>query len=273
MCNKKEKERNIRDTAERLYKLRYLGDTENIEYLYPRFLKEDESEFCNFGNNFIMAGIPTKREIFFTKELLNELEKISDESNVEVSTLINCYLLQMLERNKRTIEHTKARKVYVKNTLYEQSEYIQDCENIDELEKNIFDEDFIQYKEISFKNGSYDESIYIKNVLLNNGYSLEQINEIEKEEKSKFGRFISEEGEEMKPIVIKFYLEFEVKALNFEYTAHRFIPTRLGLHYILFKKKKEFNSYEKIEEFLNENLKGDKKIWDLYKEYLMEKLK
>lgn len=277
MCNindKKEKERKIRETAETLYKKRYKGITESEEFLYPNFLEGwGDNEFGKFSANFMSAGVPRPREIFFTEDLLNELEELSEENNVEISTLINCYLLQMLERNKRTTEHTKARKAYIRNSLYKSSEYIQKCETIDEFEENVFDKEFINHKEISYKNADFDEEIYIKNFLLNNGYSLEQIQQMEKEEKEVFGTFKTKEGEVMNPINIEFEMKFkEVPALNYDYKTYVFIPTRLGLHYILLNKVETLNNYESIERFLNNQLEGVKKIWDLYIDYLNEEL-
>lgn len=281
MCNinnKKEKETRIRETAETLYKKRYEGIVDVEEFMYPNFLKEDEyyenecqKEFGKFNSNFIGA-MPRQREIWFTEYLLNELEELSEKSNVELSTLINCYLLQMLERNKRTTEHTKARKAYIKNHFYKASTYIQECETLETLEKNIFDKEFIKYKEISYKNISFDEEIYIKNFLLNKEYSLQQVQQLEKEEKEAFGTFKAEEGEVMHPIHIEFEMTFKISALNFDYQNYIFVPTRLGLHYILLNKVDNLNNYQDIEAFLNSKLEGDKKIWDLYIDYLNNEL-
>lgn len=282
MCNtnnRKEKEKNIRDTAETLFRRRYEGVVDDHDLLYPNFIKDDahyenecQKEFWKFSSNFIGAGVPRERKIIFTQELLNELEELSEENNVELSTLINCYLLQMLERNKRTTEHTKARKVYVKNSLYSASEYIQKCEKFEVFEKNIFDKDFIKYGEISYKNINFDEEIYIKNFLLNKGYTLQQIQQLEEEEKEVFGTFKTEEGEVMNPIHINFDLTFETESkkpvFDFDYHGYVFIPTRLGFHYICMNKSKKYNNYQDIESSLNSKLKGEEKIWDLYKRFL-----
>lgn len=173
MCNtdnRKEKEKNIRDTAEALYKKRYEGVIEeHPDPLYPHFIDDvnfigetkAQMDFGRFNANFIGAGVPRSREIFFTQELLNELDALSEENNVEISTIINCYLLQMLERNKRTTEHTKARKVYIKNSLYAKSTYIDKGETLEQFEENVFAKDFINYKQLSYKNIYWDEEVYI----------------------------------------------------------------------------------------------------------------
>lgn len=283
MCTihgKEEKESRIRSTAEALYRKRYCGITEPQEMIYPHFMKDDtdyenevQREHGNFSANFMIGGVPRRREIIFTEALLNELEEISEDSNVELSTLINCYLLQMLERNKRTIEHTKARRMYVKNTLYAPSTYVRECETLEEFETNIFDKDFIKYNTVSYKNSSLDEEIYIKNYLLNKGYSLEQVDHIEREEKEIQGTFLSEEGEVMNPKTIPMQMIVkECSALNFDYDVHLFIPARLGLHYILLNKVETLNNYSDIESFLKSKLKNGLTIWDLYAKYLEDSL-
>lgn len=279
MCNtnnRQEKEKNIRDTAEALYRKRYEGILEeHQEPLYPHFLEktDGETEFSKFNANFIGAGMPRTREIIFTEELLNELNEIAEESNVELSTLINCYLLQMLERNKRTTEHTKARKVYIKNSLYPKCTYIDKGETQEEFEKNIFDKEFIKHRELSYKNIDWDEETYIQNFLLNRGYTLEQIHQIEKEEKEIQGIHRYEEGEIMQPKTI--HMEMVVRecpALNMDYDVYLFIPARLGLHYILLNKVETFRTYEDVETFITSKLKGDLTIWDLYAKYLENSL-
>ena len=276
MCNindKKQKEKRIRETAEALYEKRYQGIVEKESYMYPNFLKEEENEYGKFSATFIGGGIARPKEVFFTEDLLEELNDIAEESNVELSTLINCYLLQMLERNKRTTEHTKARNMYVKNTLFSISEYISDCEKLEEFKANIFDKEFIKHKEITYKNTRLDEEIYIKNFLLNKGYSLNQIEEIEKKEKEIQGTFMSPEGEVMKPITIDRTLGIEeIPSFSLECKIYKFIPIRLGLHYILLNKVDHLNNYEDIEIFFNSKLKGDKNIWGLYVDYYNKEL-
>lgn len=278
--NRKEKEKNIRDTAEILYRKRYEGVVDSQDLLYPHIMREDEyyeneyqREYQKFSCNFIGAGVPRRKEIIFTPELLNELEELSEENNVELSTLINCYLLQMLERNKRTTEHTKARKVYIKNSLYPTSTYIDKGEMKEQFEENIFNKEFIKYKELSYKNLTWDEEIYIKNFLINRGYTLEQIHEIEKEEKEIQGTHMYEEGEIMRPKTLHMEMTFkEVPALNYDYDVYLFIPARLGLHYILLNKIETLKNYQDVETYLISKLKGDKKIWDLYADYLADSL-
>lgn len=279
MCDRKEKEKKIRDTAEILFRKRYEGMIEQ-DPMYPNFIKDNkeygknecQQEYGKFSDNFI-GNIPRKRDIWFTEYLLNELEEIAKESNVELSTLINCYLLQMLERNKRTTEHTKARKVYVKNSLYEKSTYIQKSQTAEAFEEKIFDKKFINYKELSYKNIDWDEEIYIKNFLLNNGYTLEQLHQIEKEEKEIQGTFKSEEGKIMNPKILHMEMTFkEAPSLNFDYDVYLFIPARLGLHYILLNKSNALKSYQDIETFLISKMEGDKTIWDLYADYLADSL-
>lgn len=284
MCNvndKKEKERKIRETAETLYRKIYEGIVEMDEFMYPHFIdnstrfgeSKEQVEFARFSSNFMMAGPPRHRKITFTQNLLNELDQLSEDSNVEISTLINCYLLQMLERNKRTIEHTKARRVYIKNSLYAKSTYIDKCETVEQFQENVFTKDFINYKEFSYKNIDWDEELYIQNFLLNRGYTLAQIHQIEKEEKEIQGVGRYEEGEIMQPKTLHMTATFKkVPALNFDYDVHLFIPARLGLHYILLNKVETFKNYQDIETFLISKLEGDKTIWDLYTNYLSNEL-
>jgi hypothetical protein len=285
MCNindKKEKEKKIRDTAEALYRKRYEGILEeHQDPIYPNFIDDvnfigetkAQLDFGRFNANFIGAGVPRPREIFFTQELLKELDELSEENNVEISTLINCYLLQMLERNKRTTEHTKARKVYIKNSLYEKSTYIQKCETKEEFEGKVFDKHFIKNKEFSYKNIDWDEEIYIQSFLLNRGYTLDQIHQIEKEEKEIQGIHRYEEGEIMQPKTLHMEMTFkEVPALNYDYDVYLFIPARLGLHYILLSKVETLRSYQDIETFLISKSEGGKTIWDLYSDYLSSEL-
>lgn len=271
-----EKETNIRETSERLYRKRYLGECEIDSYMYKSFIKDGESEINKFINTFICAGMPEKKEILFTRKLIEELQKVAKSNNVELSTLINCYLLQMLERNKETRVFTKARKVYIDNNLYERSEYIKRCESKERIRKNIFSDDFIKYGQISFSNTTKDEETYIKNFLLNKGYSVKEIKKIESEEKQTFGTVKTKEGRVMNPIeividmcVINNKTGQIIDALNFKDTHYTFIPTRLGFHYMILNDKKlELNNYQDIENYLNRKLKGGKKVWDLYKEYL-----
>lgn len=271
------KEKNIRETSERLYRKRYLGECEIDSYVYESFINEEDSDFNKFLNTFICAGMPEKKEILFTSDLIKELQEIAKLNNTDLSTLINCYLLQMLERNKETRQFTKARKVYIENNLYEKSEYIKGCENKEQVKNNIFSDDFIKYGEISFINKHKDEEIYIINYLLNKGYSIEQIENIEKEEKQTFGTFKTKEGEVMNPITIVtnmclvYKKTGKVMVPNFDVTYINFIPTRLGFHYIILNNNKMgLNGYYDIEKYLNKKLKGGKKIWDLYKEFLEE---
>lgn len=285
MCNvnaKKEKERKIRETAEALYRKRYEGILEeHQDPIYTNFIDDvdfigetkAQMDFGRFNANFIGAGVPRSREIFFTQELLNELDVISEESNVEISTIINCYLLQMLERNKRTIEHTKARKVYIKNSLYSKSTYIDKGETLEQFEGNVFAKNFIKHKVFSYKNIDWDEEIYIQNFLLNRGYTLKQIYQIEKEEKEIQGVGRYEEGEIMQTKTLHMEMTFkEVPALKYDYDVYLFIPARLGLHYILLNKVETLKSYQDIETFLTCKLEGQKTIWDLYTDYLSNKL-
>jgi hypothetical protein len=285
MCNtdnRKEKEKTIRDTAEALYKKRYEGIIkEHPDPLYPHFIDnvsfigetKAQMDFGRFNANFIGAGVPRPREIFFTQELLNELDALSEESNVEISTIINCYLLQMLERNKRTTEHTKARKVYIKNSLYAKSTYIDKGETLEQFEGNVFAKNFINYKKLSYKNIDWDEEVYIQNFLLNRGYTLDQIHQIEEEEKKIQGIHRYEEGEIMQPKTLHMQMIVkEVPALNHDYDVHLFIPARLGLHYILLNKVETLRNYQDIETFLISKLEGTKNIWNLYTDHLSNKL-
>lgn len=271
-----EKESNIRETAERLYRKRYLGECEVDSYVYKSFIKDSDNEMNKFINTFIYAGLPEKKEIFFIKELIEELQEVAKSNNVELSTLINCYLLQMLERNKETKALTKGKKVYINNNLYEKSEYIKRCETKDQVRKNIFSDDFIKYEKISFSNTSKDEEIYIKNFLLNKGYSIEEIKSLEKEEKKIFGTFKTKEGEVMKPIKIVIDMcvmnnrtSQLLDAFNFKEDHYIFVSTRLGFHYMILNDEKlGLNNYQDIESYLNKQLKEGVKIWDLYKKYL-----
>lgn len=280
MCNtnnKIKKEKRVRDNAAKIFKKRYEGIIDYNPFYY-RFMKnddeyenEEQKEYDRFSWNF-SGNIPIKEEIWFTEYILNELKDIAKENNVELSTQINAYLLRMLERDRPTQLHTKARKAYIENNLYPVSSYIQRGESLEKFKKNILKENFFNYKDISYKNNDIDEEIYIINFLLSKGYTLNQIKQIEKEEKEIFGTFQTEEGRVMNPIHIEYDIDFkEPKSkkiiLSQRIDHYIFIPTRLGFHYIIMNKSKNHNNYEEIEKFLNENLKG-RKIWEFYKEYL-----
>jgi hypothetical protein len=60
--------------------------------------------------------------------------------------------------------------------------------------------------------------------------------------------------------------------LNYDYNVYLFIPARLGLHYILLNKVETLRNYQDIETFLVNKSEGNKTIWDLYTDYLSNKL-
>lgn len=259
------KEKNIREIAEKLYVKRYFGEDDYLPMwnssLNPKWSEDKEEN--DFINNFGYQH-PIKENIMFNPFVLDELKEIANEKNVNISILINCYILQMLERDRRTVKHTKGKKVYIKNNLYCRSFFICQAETRDEFIKNVFDNNFIKYGQIEYDNEEIElvhemnERIYIINYLLNVGYSMEQINNIEREEK-----------EYLKDNSI--FITFKVDEIDKSYDVPIHISTRLGLHYILFNTT-NLSNYERIEIFLNNKLKGDKKIWDLYQDYLNQKL-
>lgn len=287
MCNSKninKNERDVRTTAEKIFSKRYFGIIDDFTPIWNSPLNpqwSDNEEINKFRNNFCYAD-PVSEEIMFTSYLLEELKECAKEKNVELSLYINYQLLKMLERDKRTSEHTKGKRAYIKNNLYTGSNFISHAETLEEFSKSIFDKEFIKYGEIKYKEKSFtkdefeqyckeheyvipiqeeNERIYIINYLLNNGYSLEQIENIEKEEKE----YLNLNG------YISIELYFKCKDIKKTYEHRLFSSTRLGLHYILLETT-NLKNYDSIENFLNSKLQGDKKVWNLYQDYLNEKL-
>lgn len=135
MCDLKNKEENLRGNVENLYKKRYLGNVIDSEPTYKLFGDTYENEYQEVSNNLIVAGIPKKREVFMPNDILEELEGIALENNVGFSILVINMLLKQLERDRRTTEHTKARKAYIKRVLYEGSDFIKHGESLEQVEK------------------------------------------------------------------------------------------------------------------------------------------
>lgn len=287
MCNSKSKKKNeyrIRSTAEKIFAKRYFGIIDDHTPIWNSPLNptwSDDEEINKFRNNFSYS-LPVSEKILFTDHLLEDLKECAKENNVELSLYINCLLLQMLERNQRTEEHTKGKRAYITNNLYTGSNFISNAETLEEFSKNVLDKEFIKYGEIKYKEKSFtkdefeqyckeheyvipiseeNERIYIINYLLNNGYSLDQIENIEKEEKE----YLNSNG------YISIELYFKCKDIKKTYEHRLFSSTRLGLHYILLETT-NLKNYDSIENFLNSKLEGDKKIWNLYQDYLNEKL-
>jgi hypothetical protein len=285
MCNSKNKKKNeyrIRSTAEKIFAKRYFGIIDDHTPMWNSPLNptwSDDEEINKFRNNFSYS-LPVSEKILFTDHLLEDLKECAKENNVELSLYINCLLLQMLERNQRTEEHTKGKRAYITNNLYIGSNFSSYAETLEEFSKNILDKDFIKYGEIKYKEKSFNkdemeqyfkdheyvipiheenERIYIINYLLNNGYSLEQIENIEKEE----NEYLNSNGH----ISVELYL----KDIDHIFEKRLSISTRLGLHYILLETT-NLKTYDSIENFLNSKLEGDKKVWNLYQDYLNEKL-
>lgn len=276
---KSEKEKRIRDKAEKLYAKRYWGE-KNYKPTYSLVLSDELPEELKFMANFHLEDIKEKN-ILFPGKLFDELEKSANEKNVEVSTLISFYLLQMLERDKQTRDTNgegkrTLKKAYIKNRVYDYSQYIKTCETREQFSKNIDNNNFIKYKEFSFKDRFFDEEIYIKNFLLNFGYSIEQIEQLENEEKEIFGlRRVDNNNEMMKSniIYIKTTQQFNNKKFDMDIPIAIRIPVRLGFHYLILNRAKGLEQYEldnfnDIEDLLNKKLSRGIKIWELYKEYL-----
>ncbi len=285
MSNRKNKKnKDVKTTAERIYAKRYFGIMEDFSPIWNSSLNpkwSDNTEINDFRNNFGYC-LPIKENILFSPYLLDELKEVAYEKDVNLSILINCYLLQMLERDRRTEAHTKGKRSYIKNNLYTISNFISHAETLEEFSNNILNKNFIKYGEIQYKEKLIDnekallkhleknngqvklihdvnERIYIINYLLNNGYSMKQIEDIEKEEEE----YIKSHG----------YIttNLTIEGINKSYEAQITISTRLGLHYILLATT-NLNDYKSIEGFLNSKLQGDKKVWDLYQDYLDQKL-
>lgn len=253
---------------------RYLGEEIKVtEDILP--YDSIECELSNYSSNFIMAGRPIMKEIFIAEKLLEELEKEAIQKDVDLSSLITIYLLKMLEGRNRTTRTksnciTNGKRTYVGNNLYEFSNFIQYIEGKEEFKKNVFDNEKVK-KELTYENIRVDEYIYIQNYLMDKGYSKEQIEELQKEEREKFGTYKSHGDTTMiKPYTVDMESFCtingkEIKALTHEFKVRVMISARLGMHYVLMHKKTSPKTYEGIEELIN---RGGYKVWDLYAKFL-----
>lgn len=274
MCNSKSKEDTLRANVERLYKKRYLGSLIEEEPTYKLFGDTYINEFQEVLNNLAIAGTPAKREVFMPEDILEELDEIASENNVSLSILIINMLLKQLERDRRTTEHTKARKAYIKRVLYDGSDFIKYGEDLEQVEKNINDLSFMKYRydELTFIENHEDERIYIYNFLINKGYTLEQIQGIETEEMEIFGTMHTKRVGDYKPLEIKTDMVLPNGKVFTTLTSWVWNSTRLGLHYIILNKSTKFNSYEEIETLISKKTSDNKKVWDLYADYYNKNL-
>ena len=230
-----------------------------------------EYEYDNYMSNFIKAGAPIKKEILIAEKLLEELEKEAVKKDVDLSSLISTYLLEQLERNKRTSilgkGKTKGKLAYILNNLYEGSNFIQYVESKKEFENNIFSNRGLE-KSLTYQHTMIDECRYIEDYLINKGYSNDQIENIKKEELEKFGTYEVDGTPVLRtyPVEMEHYIEIQGKEIaSFDFKAFVDVPARLGFHYVLMNKKNSPKTYEGIEELIN---KGGYKVWDLYAKFL-----
>lgn len=252
---------------------RYMGESIDVAEDLTRY---DDIKYSlgNYMSNFLMAGSPMQKEIFIAEKLLNELEEIAAKKEVDLSTLISVYMLEMLERNYPTrvcaTGKTKGKANYILNNLYEGSNFIQYSESKEEFKENIFSNRELE-KLLSYESTIFDEYTYIEKYLMSKSYSRKQIEEIQKEEWEEFG--VTQNGgiDMVKPYVITLEYKLDVEALNFTALHAVYVSVRLGLHYLYMKRSKGTNTYEEIEETINKKLKGEEKPWDFYKRFLLKK--
>lgn len=154
------------DTIENLWLKRYKGIDIDV---YEQVLNEDEE----------WADTPRENlTIDLNLDLVAELEHMSEKEGTDISLLIEKMLLQMLERNRETRMSTKGKITYIKTMVYGS-----ECEDhAEEVLKNLKSDDFMKIDKISYKNKLRDIKMYMANYLINNGYSLEQIEEISDKE-------------------------------------------------------------------------------------------
>lgn len=128
-----------------------------------------------------------------------------------------------------------------------------------------------RYDGLTFIENHEDERIYIYNFLLNKGYTLEQIEGIEKEEMEIFGTMHTKSNS-YKPIDIETEILLPGGKVLDAFTSWIWNSTRLGLHYILLNKSNKLNSYDEIEDIIVKKTDNKIRVWDLYIDYHNKKL-
>lgn len=252
---------------------RYMGESIEVNEDLNRY---DDVKYWldNYMTNFLMAGSPQQKEIVIAEKLLNELEEIAVKKDVDLSTLISVYLLEMLERNYPTrvcaTGKTKGKANYIINNLYEGSNFIQYADSKEDFKESIFSNRELE-KSLSYESTIFDEYIYIERYLMSKNYTKYQIEEIQKEEWEEFGVIKNGGIDMVKPYSINLEYKFDVESLNFTALHAVYVSVRLGLHYLYMKKLKGTSTYEEIEETINQKLKGGEKAWDFYKRFLSRK--
>ena len=151
----------VLNTIQNLWLKRYRGINEE----YEQVLDEGE-EIWDEPRETI--------EINLNCELLDEINELSIENNVEISFYIEKMLLQMLERNKET-RGKKVIKKYIKTMLSGTDLEEHEEEVIENIIKN---KKFMKFGKITYRDKVGDLDTYRINYLLNNGYMLNEINEI-----------------------------------------------------------------------------------------------
>lgn len=159
------------DEIEEIWSKRYYGLDKDYEGM------REEDWLDNPKKNF---------KISLSKELYKELQGIAEENGTNINYIVERDLLRSLERYRRTTTE-KANKIYIKTLVKLLSEYKTIKEEFTpkqkeklfkEIENNIKRKGFL-IEPITYKDLSEDCNIYEKSYLLDNGYTKENIEEIE----------------------------------------------------------------------------------------------